>query len=269
MTNLYVGAVLALTVVIYAVDVSAYAARLAGVRTGRPMQAHSVYNLLALSARAANAVQTTLLAGLVDRAVAAGVTGELTGTLRLVLLAAAAGIILGAVFVPSLARLLEQAVHSYELRGSLPRVLLRGLRIEAIPQARDDLRMPRPGTILWASRHRIPRRWIVLTVVVTALYAVGAPAAQIASALAPWGARTALSLPSYLTGVGTVLMVVFVDPITAHAVDQALRGERPPSDVTALTVWQLGARLVGVVLAQLLLVPAARAFAGLAEALVR
>lgn len=268
MTNWFTGAVLALTVLIYAVDVSAYAARLAGVRTRRPMQAQSIYNLLALSSRAAKALQTTLLAGLVDRAVAAGVTAELTAVLRLVLLGAAAGVVLGAGLIPSLARLLARGVRSYELRGSLPRVLLRGLRVETIPQARDELRTPRAGALLWASRHRVPRRWIILTVVVTALYAVGGPAAQIASALAPWGARTALSLPSYLTGVGMVLMVLFVDPVTAHAVDQALQGERPSSDVTALTVWQVAARLMGIMLAQLLLMPIARAFASLADMLV-
>ena len=268
MTPRLVGATLALTVLIYAVDVSAYAARLAGVRTRRPMQARSVYNLLALSSRAANALQATLLAGLVDRAVASGITSQLAGILRLVLLAAAGGLVLGAALVPTLARLLERAVDSYERRRSLPRVLLRGLRIEVLPRAREDLRRPRAGALLWANQHRVPRRWILLTIVVTAFYAVGAPAAQIASALAPGGARTALSLPSYLTGVGTILMVLFVDPITARAVDLALQGERPPSDVTLITVWQIGARLMGIVLAQLLLTPVAWAFTLVVEGLV-
>jgi hypothetical protein len=269
MTGLLLAAIVALTVLIYTVDISAYAARLAGVRTRRPMQARSIYNLLALSSRAASAFQATLLAGLVDRAVAGGVTGELTATLRLVLVAAAAGVVFGAALVPSLARLLARAVRSYERRRSLPRVLLHGMQVEVLPRAREELRKPRPGALLWASKHRVPRRWILLTVGVTALYAVGGPAAQIASALAPLGTRTALSLPSYFTGFGTILMVLFVDPITAHAVDQALQGERPPSDVTALTVWQIGARLAGIILAQLLLTPVARLFAILARALVR
>jgi hypothetical protein len=197
---------------------------------------------------------------LVDQAVTSGIVAQLTSTLRLVLLAAGAGLLLGAAIMPSLARLLARAVRSYERRRSLPRVVLQGLRIEALPQAREDLRSPRPSSLLWASRHRVPWRWILLTILVGALYAVAGPAAQIASALAPWGARTALSLPSYFTGAGTVLMVLLVDPLTAHVVDQALRGERPPSDVTAITVWQIGGRLAGVLLAQLLLTPVAEGF---------
>jgi len=266
--TLRLDVVLVLTVLIYAVEVSAYAARLAGVRTRRPAQAGSVYNLLALSARAANALQTTLLAGLVDRAVAAGTVDELTTTLRLILAAGAVGIVVGTALVPSLSRLLARAVHSYEERGSLPRVVLHGLSIEALPRVRGELRAPQPSTILWASRRRLPWRWILLTVLVAALYSVAGPAAQIASALAPQGARTALTLPAFLTGVGTVLLVLLVDPLTAHVVDQALRGERPVADVTGITIWQIGGRLAGVLLAQLLLSPVAVLLATAASWLV-
>ena len=248
---------LALTVLIYVVEISAYASRLAGIRTRRPAQANSFYNLLALSARAANALQRTLLAGLVDRAVAAGIVTDLTDTLRWVLVAAAVGIVVGAALIPSLARLLERAVRSYELRRSLPRVVLHSLSIETLPRARDELRSPQIRTLLWASRHRLPWRWILLTVLVAALYAVSGPAAQIASAVTPVGARTALTLPAFFTGVGAVLLVLLVDPLTAHVMDQALRDERPSSDVVSVTVWQIGGRLAGTLLAQLLLSPVA------------
>ena len=267
--SLRLGFVLALTVLIYIVETSAYAARLAGIRTRRPAQARSLYNLLALSARAANALQATLLAGLVDQAVAAGVVADLTGIMRLILLAAAVGIVVGAALVASLSRLLERAIYSYERRQSLPRVVLHGLSIEGLSRAREELRSPRARTILWAGRHRRPWRWILLTVLVAALYAVAGPAAQIASVITPQGIRTVLTLPSFLTGVGTVLMVLLVDPLTAHVVDQALRGERPPSDVTTVTVWQIGGRLAGTLLAQLLLIPVATLLAMVTGYLVR
>ena len=104
---------------------------------------------------------------------------------------------------------------------------------------------------------------------VATLSAVGGPAAQIASAITPEGARTALTLPAFFTGVGTVLLVLLVDPLTAHVMDQALRGERPVSDVTAVTVWQIGGRLAGTLLTQLLLSPLAQLLATLARWLVQ
>jgi len=262
--SLYLVIVLTLTILIYAVDVSAYASRLAGVRTRRPAQAGSLYNFLALSSRAANTVQTVLLAGLVDRAVRADAVDHLAATMRLVLLAAAAGMGVGAALAPSLARLIERAIYSYERRGSLPRVVLHSLSIEVLPRAREELRPPRTSIILWASRHRLPWRWILLTVLVATLYSVAGPAGQIASAMVPQVARTALALPPLFTGVGSVLMVLLVDPLTAHVMDQGLRGERPLSDVTAVTIWQIGGRIVGVLLAQFLLKPGAELLAAVA-----
>jgi hypothetical protein len=50
--------------------------------------------------------------------------------------------------------------------------------------------------------------------------------------------------------------------------DQALRGERPVQDVTVFSVWQIGAQLVGVLSAQLLLVPVARMLAVITGVLV-
>jgi hypothetical protein len=104
---------------------------------------------------------------------------------------------------------------------------------------------------------------------VAALYAVSGPAAQIASAVMPVGARTALTLPAFFTGVGAVLLVLLVDPLTAHVMDQALRGERPPADVVSVTVWQIGGRLAGTLLAQLLLSPVAAFLAMLTGWLVQ
>jgi len=260
--------VLVLTVIIYTINILAYSARLAGIRTQRPAQSRSLYNLLALSSRAAHAVQATLLAGLVDlSATTASVTG-LTSTLRFVLLAAAGGILIGAALVPSVASLLARGVESYQARGSIPRVVLHGVSVEGLPRAWGLLRRPRTHSVRYAREHRPRKRWILITVVVAAVNAVAGPAAQIASVIASEGTRTSLSLPSFFTGLGVILMTLLVDPVTAQVTDQALRGERPAQDVTVFSVWQIGAQLVGVGLAQLLLVPMARMLAAITGVLV-
>ena len=236
--------------------------------TEHPAQSRSLYNLLALSSRAAHAVQATLLAGLVDLSATGTPITDLTSTLRLVLLAGAGGILLGAVLVPSVASLLSRGVESYQARGSIPRVVLHGVSIEGLPRAWRLLRRPRTHSVRYAREHRPRKRWILITVVVAGLNAVAGPAAQIASVVASEGTRTSLSLPSFFTGLGLVLMTLFVDPVTAQVTDQALRGERPVQDVTVFTVWQMGAQLVGVLSAQLLLVPMARLLAGITGVLV-
>lgn len=63
------GFLFILTTIIHIVNTSAYAARLAGVRTQRPALAHSLFNVIALTSRGANAIAGPLLASLTDVAV--------------------------------------------------------------------------------------------------------------------------------------------------------------------------------------------------------
>ena len=51
---------------------------------------------------------------------------------------------------------------------------------------------------------------------------IGVLAASYASALAPQYARTAMTLSGVINGVGTLLLVLLVDPVSALITDQAL-----------------------------------------------
>ncbi len=90
----------------------------------------------------------------------------------------------------------------------------------------------------------------------TAIYTGSNPAALYASAIVPEGVRTASSLTPLINALGTVPMIFGVDPIAAPVTDQALTRDHPLHDATHLTIWQLGARFIGTLVAQLLLLPA-------------
>jgi hypothetical protein len=257
-----------LTLVIHAVDTSAYAARLAGVRTGRLTLARSLYNVLALSSRGANALAGPLVGSLTDQAVAGGDVGSLLAEYRLMLLAAAAGTLAAGLLIPSLSRILATGVASYEARRSLPRVVVRGLSVRGGRRMWRDLVPPRLETVRASRRSPFPKRFLVVSVLVTALYTVSSFGALYASALVPEGARTAASLPPLVNGVGVLLMIFVVDPIAALVTDEALRGQRRLQDVTYVTVWQVGARLAGTLLAQALVGPAGWALAATTRWLV-
>jgi hypothetical protein len=59
-----------------------------------------------------------------------------------------------------------------------------------------------------------------------------------------------------------------LDYLAALVTDEALRGQRPLLDVTYITIWQVGARLVGTLLAQAFLGPAGWLLASLTRWLV-
>ncbi|HWI58167.1 MAG TPA: DUF2837 family protein, partial [Bacillota bacterium] len=78
-----------------------------------------------------------------------------------------------------------------------------------------------------------------------------------ASALAPDLARTSTTLSGVINGIGTLLLVILIDPVSALITDQALRGSRPAVEVSHIVVWQVAGRFIGTLLAQVLFFPAA------------
>ena len=250
------AAVFGLTLIIHAVNTSAYAARMAGVRTGRLVLAASLFNVLALGSRGANAFAGPLIASLTDQAAANRDMDALLFDYRIMLAAATVGTLLAGLLIPSLSRVLAAGVASYEERQSLPRVIVRSMSIRGSRRMRHELVAPRLGTVRESRRTPFPKRFLIASVLVTSVYTVSQFAALYASAWVPEGARTAVSLAPLLTGGGVLLTILLIDPVAALVTDQALRGQRPLQDVTYVTIWQVGARLVGTLLAQVILWPA-------------
>lgn len=250
-----------LTVLINTIDTSAYAARLAGVRTGHPALASSLYNVLSLGSRAAHALAGPLLASLTDVAVLNQDIGSLLNAYRIVVLAASVGTVIAALGIPSLSRILARGIASYENRRSLPQVVVHGASVQGLGRMTTDLMPPRLGAVRESRRSPFPKRFLIASVLVTAIAAVSNAAAMYASALVPEGARTATSLSPMLAGLGMALSIFIVNPLAALVTDEALRDKRPLKDVTYITIWQVGAQLLGTLVAQLLLWPAGQAIA--------
>lgn len=245
-----------LTMIIHAVNTSAYAARMAGVRTGRLALAGSLFSVLALGSRGANALAGPLIASMTDLAVVNQDTASLLWDYRVMVAAASVGTVVAALLIPSLSRILAAGVASYERRRSLPRVIVRGASVRGGRRVWRELVPPKLEAVRRSRRSPFPKRFLVLSALVTAIFTVSNFAALYASALVPQGARTAASLAPLFTGLAVIISILIVDPIAALVTDEALRAQRPLADVTYITIWQVGARLVGTILAQVILWPA-------------
>jgi hypothetical protein len=258
-----------LTIIIHAVGTSAYAARLAGVRTQRPALASSLYNVMALSSRGASLLSSALLGAVTDAAVVEGTAGALLPGYRVVLLGATGGTLLAGLFIPTLSRLLARGVEAYARQRSLPRVIVQATSVRGLWQLRAAWMPPRPDAVRHSRRLPLPKRFVLAIVLVVALRTVGDLAALYASAVVPTGARTALRLAPLVTLGATFLTLFVVDPIAALINDETLRRDRPLPDATYVTIWQVGARLVGTLLAQLFLLPSGHFLAAVTRWLVR
>lgn len=267
MPNLAV--ILLLTVAVHCVDTASYASRIAGVRTGRLALTGALFSIVSLLSRVANTLQAPLLGAAVDRLVHQGNVGDLLRGFHFIIAAASAGTLLGAMLIPTFTSLFSRGALAYEAHGSFLALVIHTLSTRGFSRISQHFRLPLPESVRKASRFNLPRSYFLLTALVTAVYTVGVSSTIYASALTPELVRTATTLSGVVNGVGTLLFVILVDPVSALITDQALRGSRPVSAVSHIVIWQVAGRFAGTLLAQLLFVPAALLVVKVAHLLMR
>lgn len=264
---------LAINVLIQAIQIGAYAARLAGVRTGRIATSISLFNLFVTASRLATLVYTLMLAPISDRAgnavkalllhrpppadVIVQIQHVFELQLRLIILAGTAGTILGSLCLPMFTYLYVRGVRSFERTKSVPHSLWRLFDPRVMIEVLGHIRIPRYREIFSFSTRNIPMRLLIFNVVVTAVYAIGVVAAYYASVIDVNVARTAVGISGIINGIGTVAFTFFVDPTSSIIVDEAAKGERPVKEVQSMVFYLALTAIIGWVVSQALLWPAA------------
>lgn len=265
-----VGAMV-LNAIVQAIAVGAFAARIAGVLTKRIAISISLFSLFATASRLANLFYAPLLGSISDRAAAAvGVTLAAGGTadstpalgqfdlqLRLIVLAGTIGTLVGATLLPTFEHLFVRGIAAFERLDSVPKAIFRLTDPRVMREVVRSFQLPQFAG--W-SRYRLsdlPPKLLIANVVLQAVYAIGVVAAVYASVREPALARTATLLSGIVNGIGTIAFTLFVDPTAAAIVDQAVHGRRTIENVRSMVFWLTVTMVIGTLLSQLLLFPAA------------
>lgn len=270
---------LAVNVLVQAIQIGAYAARLAGVRTGRIATSISLFNLFVTASRLATLVYTFMLGPLSDtagnavkalmpktahlaaspaaHAAITGIQHTFEWQLRAIIFAGLLGTVLGSLLLPMFTYMYVRGVRSFEQTKSLPHSLVRLLDYRVLLDIVKHQRLPRWSEILSFTPRNIPRRLLIFNVVVTGIYAIGVVAAYYASVLDINVARTAIGTSGVINGIGTIAFTFFVDPTSSIIVDEAVKGERPHEDVRNMVFYLSLTAIVGWLLSQLILWPSA------------
>jgi Alternate to MurJ len=258
-----------------AVAIGAYAARYAGVTTRRIATAISLFSLLVTASRLAALFMTPSLGGLADSKANAALRAGLKAVppadlhvfdlqMRIIVAAGSVGILVGALMLPMFLAAFTRGISSFERRGSIPQALFRLFDPSVMVWLLGHLR-PRRFRLSDFPISRVPRKLLIANVILYAVYAVGVVAAYYASVIDLGARTTASGLSGLVNGIGTIAFALFIDPTTALIVDQTVRDERPRQDVAAMIFWLIVTAFAGTLLAQLILVPAARYIAAVAH----
>jgi hypothetical protein len=251
---------MALNCVVQALAIAAYAARLAGARSGRVATAISLFNIFATSSRFAQMFYTPMLGALSDRAslaTSAMSLGTYQWQLRMVVFAGTLGAVIGTLAIPTFVMLYLRAIRSLERNGNVPKAALGLLRPATVAAVLNEVKFTMATRIRDLPFRRVPKDILILNVLVTAVYGIGIVAAAYASVLYPQGARTAVLSSGLVNGFATIAYNIIVDPASAMITDRAVRGERSIQDVRALVAGLSFTATLGLALSQFLLIPGA------------
>jgi len=266
MTN-QVKLVFLLTFIIHLISTLAYAVRIAGVRTGRIAVSFAIFNILVLLSRTSNTFQGPLLAKHVEENILRGVNSGIEADFRWLLVASTLASIVGLLLIPTFQRLFSRAIETLGAYRSVPRMMLRAFSRSGLYQLRDAASIPAKENITRLSWRHAPRLILFYNALATALLTVGVFASLYAGYLRPDLRVTANNLSPVINALSTILLFMFIDPYLSLLIDDVTAGHATEGYFRRCIVLFAVSRVLGTIVAQLFLLPAARLIAIIAELL--
>ncbi len=244
----------------------AYAARIAGVRTRRIAMSFALFNILVLVSRTSNSFLGPFLAKRIETRISGGGGDALYGDFQLVLGSASLAVALGIALVPTGQRLFAKAIGNFQEHRSTAKMVLKTATPTGLKAVRDAMH---PPSLAHLRALRKPRGvgWGVLLAncLAQGLITVGVVASLYAGYLNPEYRVTASQLSAVINGFATILLFALIDPQLSVMTDDAVEGRVSEALFRRTIVWISFSRLVGTLLAQVLLLPAAQLVAWIAN----
>ncbi|SKC91771.1 lipid II flippase Amj family protein [Maledivibacter halophilus] len=248
-----------LTIIIHFVDTLSYSVRLNSVKSGNFALSLSLFNMIVLVSRTANTLQGPLIGNLIDNSIKMSYNPIMY--VRQVVLATTVGTLLGILFIPTFLKLFAKAVKKLEVTGSVPSLVSQSLSLGNIKRIARNVTRPRRGMLRGLGFKYIPKKLLLLNILITGVYTIGILSAYYSAIYVPENRLAASASSGMINGVASILLTLFIDPKAALITDQAYRGKREYKDVKALVIMLIGTKLIGTLLGQILLVPAAKLIA--------
>lgn len=250
----YLITIFILTMIIYTAETLSYSLRFAGVKINKIAVALSLTGIIVLVSRTANLIQAPLTAKFIDFAKKDPAFNVL-GYMRIILISSSIGTLIAMILFPTFVVLWGRVIAKLEIAGSLPR-LISSVTIGQLRNTRYYLR--KPTFRLHQFRYLgISKRFIILNILVTAIYTVGVLSSLYAAHLVPELSTTASQSSGLINGIATILLTIFIDPQVGLITDRAIHNEAYRDRLGKIYILLMGSRLLGTVLAQLIILPAA------------
>ncbi|MEK5232271.1 lipid II flippase Amj family protein [Lysinibacillus sp. FSL K6-0232] len=251
---------------IHAIETLAYAVRLSGARVRLLASALALFNVMVMVSRLANMMQQPFTGSLVDTAPTDHALTYVEHQFRLIIGAASIGTLLGTLLIPTFVAIFSRAIiHLAEERGSIPALLKKGFTFDYIRRGIKHIHRPSFSYVKGIRLRDIPIKLFIINIVITAIYTIGVLSALYAALLVPELKTTAVMASGLINGIATILLIVFIDPKISILADDVINHKGSYLDLKRVSVMMMFSRLLGTIVAQLLLLPGAHYVAWFAK----
>lgn len=240
--------------IIHIFDTFSYTIRLNAAKSKQLALSLSLFNTFALITRAANMFLLPSIGILTDYSVTHHFNP--IWMMRQIIFGSTVGTLVGLALIPTFLKLFGKAVDRLAVTGSAPALILQSLSFTTIKRISRHSTLPRRRLLAQLRYRHIPKRILLLNMVITAINIVGVLAANYASTLDPANSSAIVQSSAVITSAATILFTLLVDPFSARLTDQTIRGERTYGDLKALVTMLLATKVIGTLLAQVLFTPA-------------
>ncbi|MFD3258186.1 lipid II flippase Amj family protein [Paenibacillus lentus] len=249
----YLITIFVLTMIIHTAETLSYSLRYAGVKVNKIAVALSLTGIMVLVSRTANLVQAPLTAKFIDFA-RIDPTFNVLGYLRIILISASVGTFAGIILFPTFVNIWARVIAKLEIAGSLPR-LISSVTITQLRNTKHYIK--KPTFRLREFRYLgISKRFILLNIIVTAIYTVGVLASLYAAHLVPELSTMASQSSGLINGIATILLTIFIDPQVGLITDRAINHEAYRERLGKIYMALMVSRFLGTLAAQAILLPA-------------
>lgn len=254
-----------LTLIIHFIGIISLSSKIVGTRTGRIASSASIFNIIIIMSQFSNTIQAPLLTKTIENNI---ISGNPPNDLifRSIIFSATIGSIIGGLFIPTVHRFMEKGVNALYNNRSVFVVIIKSLSLSTIIHLKKSFTIPKKSNFYRLNKYRdIYIELVLLNVIVYAFITVSVLSCLYAGYLNPNLRTTSLSMSGVAVSLGSIGMMLFIEPYHSTLTDKVIDGSVTESFFRRHLTFVIIARIFGTILGQFIFIPLAWIIVKLAE----
>ncbi len=241
-------------IVLFTFDTLGYSLKLIIYKNKQYTLTRTVYNMFSVFIKMFVTFQAPLLGVLIDVSISKEVLP--TSDFRLILAASAIGVIMAIILTPTFLNLFPAMVNKVAEKESAAKGIVESLKGTRKYRLVELIRLPKKS--MFADVKGLMKyKWIILAnLVVQAIYSVSMYSAYLASFYRPESRLSIAGFSGTINSVASIILLMWLEPKISVITDDVYKGKKDYVELKQIVLIMIFTKFLGVLLGQVLLVPA-------------